>query len=42
MKDLTFSDILFIIFLPYILLGYAILCLLYAPYELIKERLSSA
>lgn len=42
MEDLKIGDILFIFSLPYILLGYAILCLLYAPYEWLRSNRSNS
>jgi hypothetical protein len=36
-KDLTLKDLLFILAFPYIIFGYALLCLLYAPIEYIMR-----
>lgn len=33
MEDLTLRDILFIFFLPYILVGYLLLCIVCGPIE---------
>jgi len=38
-RDLSFQDMLTILAFPYILIGFAILCLLYAPIEWFKEKL---
>jgi len=41
MKPLTLKDILLVLAFPYVLMGYAVLCILYAPYEFIKEKIKN-
>lgn len=39
MDELTLSDLLLIVFLPYSWIGYVLLCLLYAPIEIVLDLL---